>query len=109
VSKDFSEELRAADPVGHEAGLSATEVESMHRAIVEAATHTRDAGSWSPRPALLTMALAFILALGVFIATMFEPAREEWPQPQADEQRQLQFETPGGTRVVWVLNSHLDL
>ena len=48
--------------------------------------------------------------LAVFISGIFEPARQEPPiQPQATEERQLQFETPGGTRVVWILNSQLDL
>jgi hypothetical protein len=107
--EDFSEQLRTTDPVAHEPGLSASEIQVMRRAIVAAATDTRRAGLWSLRSTMLTMALAFMLALGVFIAPMFEPAREESTQPQADEPRQLQFETPGGTRVVWVLNSQFDL
>ena len=91
-----------------EPGLSETEVEVMRRAIVTAASEARRAGR-SPRPATLTVALALTVVVGVFIRTLFEPAREQTSQPQANEQRQLQFETPGGTRVVWVLNSKFDL
>ena len=114
MRKNFSEELRTADPVAHEPGLSATELQAMRRAIVGAATSARDAG-WSPwrpwklRPASLGMALVAALALGIFIGTLFGPARQESTQPRRIEQRQLQFDTPGGTRVIWVLNSDLNL
>jgi hypothetical protein len=29
--------------------------------------------------------------------------------PRHDEPRQLQFVTPGGTRIIWVLNPNLEL
>jgi hypothetical protein len=107
--EDLRERLRTTDPVAHEPSLSQTEVQTMRRTIVAAVSDTRHAGSWSARPAMLTMAVAVMLAIGVFIASIFEPAREESTQLQVNEQRQLQFETPGGTRVVWVLNSQFDL
>ena len=111
MRKNFNEELRATDPIADEPGLSATELQAMRREIVGAATSARDAG-WSPwklRPMSLRMALACALALGIFIGTLFGPARQESTQPRRIEQRQLQFDTPGGTRVIWVLNSDLNL
>ena len=106
--EDFREQLRTTDPVAHESGLSATEVHVMRRAIVAAATDARHAGS-SPWRLALAGTLAFTVVLAVFFSTVFAPGRRESTQPQAAEPRQLQFETPGGTRVVWVLNSKLDL
>jgi hypothetical protein len=107
--EDFIEQLRRNDPVAHEPGLSETEVQAMRRAIVAAAADRRHAGLSPGRFAVAAGALAFMAGLAVFISTVFEPARQESNQPQAAEERQLQFETPGGTRVVWVLNSQFDL
>jgi hypothetical protein len=108
VSDDVNEQLRAADPVTREGGLSVTEVEAMRQKIALGAAdgpHTE----LSPWRLSLATALASILVLGLFIGRRFEPASEQSTQPQANEQRQLQFETAGGTRIVWVLNSKLDL
>ena len=106
--EDISERLRTTDPVAHEPGLSVMEIQAMRRAIVAAATEARPAG-WSPWRLALAGTLAFTVVLAVFIGTVFAPGRQESAQPEATEQRQLQFETPGGTRVVWVLNSKFDL
>jgi hypothetical protein len=107
-NEDIGERLRTADPVAREPGLSMMEVQLMRRAIVAAGGDTRHAG-WSPWRLALAGTLLFAAVLAVFISTVFAPVRQESAQPQATEQRQLQFETPGGTRVVWVLNSKLDL
>jgi hypothetical protein len=109
VSDDVNEQLRAADPIVREGGLSVTEVEAMRRTIVLAPAAEGPHTEWSAWRLSLATALAFMLVLGLFISRRFEPAGEQSTQPQASEQRQLQFETAGGTRVVWVLNSKLDL
>ena len=106
--EDVSEMLRTADPVTHEPGLSVTEVYVMRRAIVAAATDARHAG-WSPWRLALAGTLAFTVVVALFIKTVLAPVSPASTGPQATEPRQLQFETPGGTRVVWVLNSQFDL
>ena len=108
MREDFREQLRTTDPMTHDPGLSEMEVEVMRRAIVTAATHTRHAG-WPAGAAALTIALALTLVLGAFISSLFDPVSEQSAPLEANEQHQLQFETPGGTRVVWVLNSQFDL
>lgn len=109
MKEDISELLRTTDPVAHEPGLSVTEVQVMRRAIGAAATEMRHAG-WAPGRLGLAVALAFTAVLGVFLSIVFTPVtQQESIQPQAIEPRQLQFETPGGTRVVWILNSKFDL
>jgi len=106
--ENISERLRTTDPVAREPGLSVTDVQVMRRMIVAAATDARHAG-WSPWRLALAGTLAFTVVLAVFIGTVFAPGRQESTQPQATEPRQLQFETLGGTRVVWVLNSQFAL
>jgi hypothetical protein len=107
-NEDIGERLRTTDPVAREPGLSMTEIQVMRRAIVAAEGDTRHAG-WSPWRLALAGTLAFTVVLAVFIKTVVGPVRPMSTGPQATEQRQLQFETPGGTRVVWVLNSQFDL
>jgi hypothetical protein len=109
VNDDVNEQLRAADPVVGEGGLSVAEVEAMRRTIVLTPTVEGPHTEWSPWRLSLVTTLAVVLVLGLFIGRRFEPAGEQSTQPQASEPRQVQFVTPGGTRVVWVLNSHLDL
>jgi hypothetical protein len=108
VREDFREQLRTTDPITNEPGLSETEVEVMRRVIVAAATDAHHAG-WSPWRLALAGTLAFTVVLSLFISTIFAPDRPASTEPPATEQRQLQFETPGGTRVVWVLNSKFNL
>ena len=99
MNDHVNEQLRVADPIVHEDGLSAPEVDVLRRAIVTAATDGHHA-RWSPGRLALATAVAFMLALGVVIDKRFELASEQSTQPQANEPRQLQFETPGGTRSV---------
>jgi hypothetical protein len=66
---------------------------------------------WSPGPLLLAATVAVALVIGAFAGTEFHPneTRVANPSPsRSGEHRQVQFETPGGTRVIWVLNSDLD-
>jgi len=111
MSEHLKDQLRAADPLAHESGLSDAEVDAMRRAITAEASGVRRV-EWRSRPAALvaaTAAVAVTVAAGTFIRALFEAAHEPVVQPQAHEQRELQFETPGGTRVVWVLSSQFDL
>jgi hypothetical protein len=38
-----------------------------------------------------------------------EPSSASLPLDPATEQRQLQFSTPGGTRIIWVFNSEFEV
>jgi hypothetical protein len=108
VTHHLKDQLRAADPVAYETGLSAIEIDAMRRAVVSAAgDHPR--GRSLPGRLVLWMTIAVTAALAFWISTVIAPVRRESIQPQATESRQLQFETPGGTRVVWVLNSRFNL
>jgi len=108
TNEDIGERLRTADPVAREPGLSTTEIQVMRRAIVSSGAEARHAG-WSPWRLALAGALAFTVVLALFVKTAIAPVGPASTEPRAAEQRQLQFDTPGGTRVVWVLNSQFDL
>ena len=105
----LNELLRATDPLAREQGLSEEEVRTLRQKVVLPAVAPRP-GWW---PGTLAVAGSVILALvvGAIAGLRLAPGSPESPRPQATayESRQLQFETPGGTRVIWVLNPALDL
>ncbi len=104
--------LRAGDP-GRDAALDAAEVARLRLALAEALSARAAASVW-PRPALwAAIALtALALALG------WRAPRERGGEVRAVEthlaveaniEQQLQFETPDGTRIVWVLSPNVPL
>jgi predicted pyridoxine 5'-phosphate oxidase superfamily flavin-nucleotide-binding protein len=107
--------LVGGDPVAREAGLSAAEIDAMRRAIVAAAEMQSSAAFW-PRPMFLAATVAVTIVVGVALGAGL-PQRAPRPpaaglalsEPAAsttrvDERRQLQFATPGGTRIIWVFD-----
>jgi hypothetical protein len=105
--------FREGDPAA-DARLSSPDVERMRRVVVAAAREPRPAAvSWY-QP--LAMAALVVIMIGVG-ATVGHRADWEPPPPSSagvvpdddGERRQLQFATPGGTRIIWVFNSEFDL
>ena len=117
--------LNDGDPLrldgGEAAGLSTVDAERMRRVIVAAALESRP----SRAPWLRPFAMAAVAALLVVVGTMtghqviVEPAPAAGtPEPLAaiggsggdiDDRRQLQFSTPGGTRIIWIFDQNLRL
>ena len=94
--------------------LASDDAVAMRRAVVAAA---RDVGQgprrW--RPLALAATVLLMIGLGTAAGLRFQAVGRRVdrtgrvaPVP-AGEQRQLQFATPGGTRIIWVFNSELDL
>jgi hypothetical protein len=65
----------------------------------------------APFKGLIAIAIASVMAAGLFITLS-----RDWSKPSATQQavsvhsapvqrRQIQFETPGGTKVTWVLTN----
>jgi hypothetical protein len=107
--------LVGGDPVSREAGLSAAEVDAMRRAVVLAAETQVSVPFW-PRPLFLMATLAATIVVGIVLGAGL-PQQEQRPpaarlalsEPAASrtrvaERRQLQFATPGGTRIIWVFD-----
>jgi hypothetical protein len=123
---DWRRALREADAQDDENDrLSPDEAESMRREMLAAASASVSAPprwSWM-RPMLVAATVAAMIAVGViagrrveFPATPgstttvpAEPTAEARGVDTSVENRQLQFLTPGGTRIIWVFNSEFDL
>ena len=111
--------------------LSVAEAEAMRRVVVAATiqgTETPARSSWL-RPMFVAGTVAAVVAVGTVAAikidlsgrsaaplpdltatsavtSMDSPAQSTSVEPP---NRQLQFLTPGGTRIIWVFNSDLNL
>jgi len=97
--------LQAGDPAGHEAPLTAEETALLRRNIRQAAVERRP--SRFGRPLIWAVAAAAMGLLALLISLTRPPVETDPPLVLAEagqpSSRQIQFETPGGTRIIWVL------
>ena len=105
--------LRDADPVREQPAMSELDTEVMRRVVIAGAGSATPRG-W--RPAVWVVA-AVALAIAVGISERLWRPQDPVPASggggsqvtdgSADREmrRQLQFATPGGTRVIWVFDS----
>jgi hypothetical protein len=108
--KDIRSLLDEADPVRREPELSEADATRMRSVIVSAARQPgRPSPFWSGALALAAAAVLTVVAgmLGERslptgrVSSQIEPAIA----PAAiGERRQVQFSTPGGTRIIWTLD-----
>jgi hypothetical protein len=99
--------LQDADPVAHEPPLAQADVQRMRRAVLTAAEASPSRVTLR-RSAAWAVAAAAILATVVGAGRWSDAVRQEAQAPPSEGRetapRQLQFATPGGTRVIWVFN-----
>lgn len=119
--KDVRSWLVEIDPLRVEGRLSPVRVEVIrHRVVTEAQARPPAHTEWAPGPILATIALAASLLAGIGLARVIPPAPaqptnvsglgDEQPTSSSEQREtQVRFTTPGGTQIVWVLNTHLDL
>ena len=122
---DWRTVLREVDARIEEDRLSPEEAEAMRRVVLATASTTApepDGGSWM-RPVFVAATVVALIAVGIVAGRRFDlPGAPEPPgatqaevSPGASARdvvvpnRQLQFLTPGGTRIIWVFNSEFDL
>ena len=110
---DVGSELRRADPLAREAPLSSDEVERMRRAVM-AAGRTSQPRAWTTRwtfaAAMAALTIAAVAGIDRWRAgrsSTLAPGEvvDVVDSEQLSSRRQLQFATPGGTRVIWVFDS----
>jgi hypothetical protein len=80
--------------------------------VVSAARGARHQRVWVSVQIAGAIVIACTVVIGLAIATRFRSDRgpdKPATTPIHDAPRQLQFETPGGTRIIWVLNPALEL
>lgn len=113
--KTLRERLRDADPLGHEPPLDEAQVREMRRMVLAAADRPRHrvAGATVWRAVGLGATAALVIGVAASWGRGDEGAYVHAPADPVDAvaggaARQLQFATPGGTRVVWVFNADFE-
>lgn len=122
---DWRRALREADAQNENDRLSPDEAESMRRVMLAAASaRVPEPARWSwTRPMFVAATLVAMIAVGIVVGRRVdlpvppETATTAPGQSNAEASsgeasvpnRQLQFLTPGGTRIIWVFNSEFDL
>ena len=110
---DVGKWMKAGDPLGGEPSLDDADARAMRRAML-AERRTRFNAPW-PQPIFVAVTVAITLAAGIVVGRRLPPPRGPVRPAAANrasepgERRQLQFSTPGGTRIVWVFDSNLVL
>lgn len=114
AASDWRAVLRETLAAHEGEALPAEEAIAMRRAVVAAVAATAPPSSWA-RPLALAGMVLLMIAAGTALARRFD-APVPVSAPSADdadlasgEQRQLQFATPGGTRIIWIFNPDLNL
>ena len=97
--------LRNADPLADTPALPPDEALRIRRAILAVAS--RPAPTWRPQPVVVAATIAATLLAGVVIGRRLP--YEDPPRAVEPARRQVQFDTPGGTRIIWVIDPDFDL
>lgn len=107
--------LDAADPLRHEPDLTRSDTERMRHAVLNATPGQAPGILWWPR-ALAAAALVVLMVIaGTVSSSKKAPRIESGDATKVDvpteppERRQLQFATPGGTRIIWTLDPQFKL
>ena len=111
---DISELLKQADPAASEPPLAPDDLQRMRRVVI--ATLPEQSPVFWPRPLIVMATLALALASSVAIGRRLPPPHTTPPgkvvtQPltQAGSVSQLEFTTPGGTRIIWTFEPDFKL
>ena len=112
--------LLDGDPLAHDAEMSVEDAGAMRRVVVAAVRRpVPDAVFW-PRPLWVAATIALTLSAGIIaglrLSAPDSSAFQRLPNtastiaasPAAGDRRQVQFATPGGTRIIWVLNAEFN-
>jgi hypothetical protein len=107
----LQEWLKDGDPIASEPPLSDADVQRMRREVIAAGQHP-DRGFAVRRRALLAPAAVVLAAAAIGVVSWRGESGQEPREDQPDTRatvgqpvtRQLFFETPGGTRIIWVFN-----
>lgn len=108
--KDLKTVLREGDPAATDEGLSLEQVHALRRAMLNAARRPDVVRTPWQRPLAVAAMIALTVGAGIFAGQRLAqtpPGRLDSPAAAAapaEGRRQLQFSTPGGTRIIWVFD-----
>ena len=110
---DIRDRLRDADPLLSDPALSADDIAAMRRRVLDAVPETPHVVTDWKRTLAIAAAVTLMAGAGIDTArraSRAEPVREpSSPVPAATApletmKTQLQFSTPGGTRIIWTID-----
>jgi hypothetical protein len=107
--KALNDLLREADPLTDDPGLSSAEARVIRRLVVDAASEREAATPFAHQPLAIAGVLTIMIAAGITAGRQLPIERATFSPRSAapetnDERRQLQFATPGGTRIIWTFD-----
>ena len=112
--KSVHQWLKEVDPIGREEPLSGDEIQKIRRRVVGAVDDRRASGFNVSRLPVAIAAAALIASVAAPLTHLWKSTEvrstvQSLPAPERPaDTRQLQFATPGGTRVIWVFNSEFE-
>ena len=109
---NLKQHLIDGDPVAREPELGAFHADAMRqRMLTEAKQQPATTPFWWLSPVAVAAAVAACLLVAIGIGVRIP--NEENARPAAvaapDARRQMQFATPGGTRIIWTFHETLEL
>lgn len=109
----WKELLREHDPAAGPS-LSAEIVAAMRRRVVNAVPAARSGQAWWLQPLAVAAMVLLMIAAGIVagrrLPVIDRDAMSDIPVlADVGERRQLQFATPGGTRIIWVFDSQFTI
>jgi hypothetical protein len=116
---ELRERLRDADPLAHEGAMSSEHADAIRRVVVTAGWRTLNEATFWPRPLWVAATIVLTLSAGIVAGRLSAPESPVHRRPTdtrltiasspaAGGRRQVQFATPGGTRIIWVLNAEFN-
>ena len=103
--KDIRARLQEGDPLLHDAELSESESRRLREHILAAQPAPKVSYSALMFP-VAAMLLVMAVGSGWWVRSSVPETAPEFTQGRT---RQLQFSTPGGTRILWTFNDDLEL
>jgi len=106
--KNLADILRDGDPAA-DCELSTMQVDAMRRTVLDAARRPDVVRTPWHQPLAMATVVALMIAVGIMAGRRWSIGEQVRPQPDtvrapAEQRRQLQFSTPGGTRIIWVFD-----
>lgn len=113
MNSDLRTHLREADPVPREAGLSPDSIAAVRGAVIAAAQAAPPGPVFWGRQFAMAACLVVVVLTGVLTARRVPSVVRDVPDSQptlvSDQRTQVQFSTPGGTRIIWTLDPGFQL
>ena len=111
MTDDYRRLLAEGDPVAREPELDVFHAQTMRQRVVLESRSERVEREVLSRALAVAAAIAACLIVGVTVGLRMNDRQPLAPAPVATHTtpRQMQFSTPGGTRIIWTFHQEFDL